>query len=208
MSGNGRRAKINGNTRDDRVGRVLGFTNCSRLFTLRRSLISLFSSALHLNSCSELHLRGPQCDVRQTPVWFSPRELQRSLLTKHPADLHTLMVLRSCIIRRVKRHLKGNVAVRQHSCPPFDNLPEVEYYRVELFACKGFFVVAARKKSKPIPNPPTVSKQHLWLYDLSTASWSELPDFGGNREWFSMSDIMCELQWSVIPKTQRRRMFW
>lgn len=72
---------------------------------------------------------------------------------------------------------------------------------MELFACKSFFIVGARKKTKLIPNVPYILKQHLWLYELATAISNDLLDFGDlyivstNGVSFNVFlGIMCEVQ--------------
>lgn len=105
--------------------------------------------------------------------------------------------------------------VQHHRCAPLDNLHQVEYYVIWLYACKGYLMVAAMKKPNKLRRLHTqhgvyVHEQRLWLYDLSTYVWTDIltledsADFGNDETFIPYRDFLCELQWDIIPRTERR----
>lgn len=108
--------------------------------------------------------------------------------------------------------------VKQHTCAPLDNLREVQHSFMWLFACKGYLMVVAKKNSDRKKRRrrqehglcDLFTEHHLWLYDLSTDTWTDLPsfrdsaDFANGESFLPFRDLMCELQWDILPKTEVR----
>jgi hypothetical protein len=107
--------------------------------------------------------------------------------------------------------------VKQHTCAPLDNLHEAEFNIMWLFACKGYLMVASKKKPDRRRRRQTLTgwfmpEQQSWLYDLSTETWTDLPSFGNSAGFANVNgesfvpyrDFICELQRDILPKTELR----
>ncbi|KAG0578385.1 hypothetical protein KC19_4G019000 [Ceratodon purpureus] len=92
---------------------------------------------------------------------------------------------------------------RTHSCGPFENPPvsQTDYF-FDLFAYKGFLLVCVQNKE---PEDSPFHHQRLWLYDLSTCKWRDLPNLVKHKEVSGDPDIvyhesiLCELRpWHML----------
>jgi hypothetical protein len=78
--------------------------------------------------------------------------------------------------------------VKIYRCPPLDKFPQLGS-SMKLHACKGFVIVSAHLQ------------QCRWLLDLSTGAWRDLPALAEDMTKSHVEFVMCELQWSVVPKS-------
>lgn len=78
--------------------------------------------------------------------------------------------------------------VKNYRCPPLDKFPQLGS-SMKLDACKGFVIVSAHLQ------------QCRWLFDLSTGRWRDLPALAEDMTKSHVEFVMCELQWTVVPKS-------
>jgi hypothetical protein len=85
--------------------------------------------------------------------------------------------------------------VKNYRFPPLDKFPQ-QRSSMRLDACKGFVIVSACAHLQ----------QRRWLFDLSTGAWRDLPGLAEDMMTSHVEYVLCELQWSVLPKSRSQEL--
>ncbi|KAG0612455.1 hypothetical protein M758_6G029100 [Ceratodon purpureus] len=160
------------------TGDILGFTHRCRTPSAPRNTCRLL--------CGQW-----QYDFAHRKVWFFKSKEDNAIASDAYSDHkyfqlwkpesrqhYSILEMHFCHPARKYRRVK-----KHHDCSPFDGFPLKEQ-KLHLYSCKEFLVVCA--------------SPCLWLYDLSTCTWRDLPALPQDRR-LNERDVMCELQWNVVP---------